>query len=240
MWMICKKEWSQFFSSLTGYIALAIFLLLNGLLLFVFPDTSILNFGYATLGAFFNIAPWVLLFIVPTVTMRSFADEYRQGNFEILRTLPITPAQLVWGKFFGAVLVVVCAVLPTIIYAVSIQQLSVTGGIDVGATVGSYIGLIFLGAVFTAVGIFTSSLTNNTVVAFIAGAFLCFLLYTGFDAISRLDLFSGGLDYYIEMLGINFHYRSMSRGVIRLNDLIYFMALIGCFLLLTQRNLLKR
>ncbi len=240
MWMICKKEWSQFFSSLTGYIALAIFLLLNGLLLFVFPDTSILSFGYATLGAFFNIAPWVLLFIVPTVTMRSFADEYRQGNFEILRTLPITPSQLVWGKFLGAVLVVVCAVLPTIIYAVSIQQLSVTGGIDVGATVGSYIGLIFLGAVFTAVGIFTSSLTNNTVVAFIAGAFLCFLLYTGFDAISRLDLFSGGLDYYIEMLGINFHYRSMSRGVIRLNDLIYFLALIGCFLLLTQRNLLKR
>lgn len=238
--MICKKEWSQFFSSLTGYIALAIFLLLNGLLLFVFPDTSILNFGYASLGAFFNLAPWVLLFMVPTITMRSFADEYRQGTFEILRTLPITPAQLVWGKFFGALLVVVCAVLPTVIYAISIQQLSVTGGIDVGATIGSYIGLVLLGGVFTAVGIFTSSLTHNTVIAFITGAFLCFLLYSGFDAISRLEVFNAGLDYYIEMLGINFHYRSMSRGVVRLNDLIYFAAIVVFFLLLTQRNLLKR
>ncbi|MBL0883552.1 MAG: ABC transporter permease subunit [Chitinophagaceae bacterium] len=240
MWMICKKEWQQFFSSLTGYIALAVFLLLNGLILFVFPDTSILEFGYASLSAFFNLAPWVLLLIVPTITMRSFADEFKSGSFELLRTLPLTPAELVWGKFFGAILIAFCAVIPTLIYAVSIQQLSVTGGMDIGATAGSYIGLLLLGAVFTAIGICTSSFTSNTVVAFIAGAFVCFLLYNGFEAISKLSVFSGGLDYYLEMLGISFHYRSISRGVIRVSDIVYFGWLIYFFLTITQRNLLKR
>ena len=240
MWMICKKEWQQFFSSLTGYIALAVFLLLNGLMLFVFPDTSILEFGYASLSGFFNLAPWVLLLMVPTITMRSFADEFKSGSFELLRTLPLTPAHLVWGKFFGAILITFCAVIPSLIYAVSVQQLSVTGGIDIGATAGSYIGLLLLGAVFTAIGICTSSFTSNTVVAFITCAFVCFLLYNGFDAISKLSVFSGGLDYYLEMLGISFHYRSMSRGVIRISDLIYFIGVIYFFLLITKRNLLKR
>ena len=240
MWMICKKEWQQFFSSLTGYIALAVFLLINGLLLFVFPDSNILDFGYASLGSFFSLAPWVLLFLVPTVTMRSLADEYKQGTFELLSTLPLKPSQIVWGKFFGALLMVVCALLPTIIYALSVQQLSITGGIDIGATAGSYIGLIFLGAVFTAVGICASSFTQNTVVAFIAGAFVCFLLYNGFDAISKLPVFNAGADYYIEMLGINFHYRSISRGVIDLRDLVYFISIIIFFLFITQRNLVRR
>ncbi len=240
MWMICKKEWQQFFSSLTGYIALMVFLLINGLLLFVFPDSSILDFGYASLGSFFRLAPWVLLFLVPTITMRSLADEYKGGTFELLKTLPLKPSQLVWGKFFGALLIVVCALLPTILYAVSVQQLSVTGGIDIGATAGSYIGLVLLGAVFTAVGICASSCTNNTVIAFIAGAFVCFLLYNGFDAISRLPVFKAGADYYIEMLGINFHYRSISRGVIAVKDMVYFISIILLFLLVTQRNLIKR
>lgn len=240
MWMICKKEWQQFFSSLTGYIALVVFLLLNGLFLFVFPDSSLLDFGYATLAGFFNLAPWVLLFLVPTVTMRSMADEYRSGTFELLKTLPLTPAQIIWGKFFGALIVVVTALLPTLIYAVSIQSLSVTGGIDMGATIGSYIGLILLGAVFTAIGICTSSFTNNTVVAFILGAFTCFLLFNGFEAISKLPVFRAGPDYYIEMLGINFHYRSISRGVVDSRDLIYFTGMIVLFLYITQKNLVKR
>ncbi len=240
MWMICKKEWQQFFSSLTGYIALVVFLLLNGLFLFVFPDTSILDFGYASLGSFFNLAPWILLFLVPTITMRSMADEYKSGTFELLKTLPLTPAQIVWGKFFGALIIVVTALLPTIIYAVSVQQLSVTGGIDIGGTIGSYIGLIFLGAVFTAIGICASSFTNNTVVAFIAGAFVCFILYNGFEAISKLPVFASGPDYYIEMLGINFHYRSISRGVIDSRDIIYFIGIIVLFLFITQRNLSKK
>ncbi len=240
MWMICKKEWQQFFSSLTGYIALVVFLLMNGLFLFVFPDSSILDFGYASLGSFFNLAPWVLLFLVPTVTMRSLADEYKTGTFELLKTLPLTPVQIVWGKFFGAIIIVVTALLPTLIYAISIQALSITGGIDMGGTIGSYLGLIMLGAVFTAIGICASSYTNNTVVAFIAGAFTCFFLYNGFDAISKLPLFRAGLDYYIEMLGINFHYRSISRGVVDSRDLVYFTGIIVLFLFITQKNLAKR
>lgn len=240
MWMICKKEWQQFFSSLTGYIALVVFLLLNGLFLFVFPDTSILDFGYATLGSFFNLAPWILLFLVPTITMRSLADEYKAGTFELLKTLPLTSPQIVWGKFFGALMIVVTALLPTVIYAVSVQSLSVTGGIDIGATAGSYIGLVFLGAVFTSIGICASSYTNNTVVAFIAGAFVCFLLYNGFDALSKLPVFNAGLDYYIQMLGINFHYRSISRGVVDSRDVIYFLGMILLFLFITQRNIRQR
>lgn len=240
MWMICKKEWVQFFSSLTGYIAIIIFLLLNGLFLFVFPDTSLLDFGYASLNGFFDLAPWLLLFLVPTVTMRSLADEYKAGTFEILKTLPLTPAKIIWGKFFGALFIIIAALLPTILYSISIQQLSSSGGIDMGGTIGSYIGLVLLAAVFTAVGICTSSFTNNTVVAFITGAFLCFILYSGFDAISKLPLFKGNLDYYIEMIGINFHYKNISRGVIDTRDVIYFAVTIALFLLVTQRNLVKK
>jgi len=237
MWMICKKEWNQFFSSLTGYVALIVFLLLNGLIFFVFPDTSLLDFGYASLDGFFSLAPWVLLFLIPTITMRSLADEYKAGTFELLKTLPLTSSQIVWGKFFGALLIVLLALVPTIIYAFSLQHLSAAGGIDVGATTGSYIGLFLLGAVFTSVGLCTSSFTNNTVVAFISGAFVCLILYTGFDALSQLPLFSNGLDYYVQMLGINFHYKSISKGVIDIRDMIYFFAVILLFISVTKGNL---
>ncbi|MDQ2752446.1 MAG: ABC transporter permease subunit [Bacteroidota bacterium] len=240
MWMICKKEWLQFFSSLTGYIALVIFLLLTGLFLFVFPGTDLLMFGYASLSNFFSLAPWILLFLIPTITMRSLADEYKSGTFELLKTLPVSSSQIVWGKYFGALLVVVLALLPTIIYAISLQRLSAIGGIDVGATIGSYIGLFLLGSVFTSIGICASSFTNNTVVAFIAGAFVCFLFYTGFEAISQLPFFRSGFDYYIEMMGINFHYHSISRGVIDLRDIVYFAGIIVLFLLITQRNVTRR
>ncbi len=234
------KEWRQFFSSLTGYIAIILFLLLMGLFLFVFPNSSILDFGYATLDNFFTLAPWILLFFVPTITMRSIADEYKGGTYELLKTLPLSDAKIVWGKYIGSLLVVAVALLPTIIYAISLQQLSAKGGIDTGATIGSYIGLMFLAAVYTAVGICTSSFTSNTVVAFISAAFLCFLLYSGFDAISKLPVFANGPDYYIQMLGIDFHYRSMSRGVLDTRDLLYFVVMIVLFLLITQRNLMKR
>jgi ABC-2 type transport system permease protein len=240
MWIICAKEWRQFFSSLTGYIAIVLFLLLMGLFLFLFPNSSILEFGYATLDNFFNIAPWIMLFLVPTITMRSIADEYKTGTFELLKTLPLKPSSIVWGKYFGCILVVAVALLPTIIYAISIQQLSAKGGIDVGATIGSYAGLLLLGGVYTAIGICTSSFTNNTVVAFISAAFVCFLFYSGFDALSKLPAFAGGIDYYIQMLGIDFHYRSISRGVIDTRDVLYFAAVIFLFLLVTQRNLMRR
>lgn len=240
MWHISMKEWRQFFSSLTGFISIVLFLLLMGLFLFVFPNSSILNFGYATLDNFFTLAPWIMLFLIPTITMRSIADEYKSGTFELLKTMPVSNATIVWGKYTGCLLVVAMALLPTIIYAISLQQLSARGGIDAGATIGSYLGLLCLAAVYTAVGICTSSFTSNTVVAFITAAFFCFILYSGFDATSKLPLFANGADYYIQMLGIDFHYRSISRGVIDTRDLLYFAGVIALFLLVTQRNLMTR
>jgi ABC-2 type transport system permease protein len=240
MWSVCKKEFRQFFSSLTGYIAIVVFLLLNGLFLFVFPDTNILDYGFAALDKFFELAPWILLLLIPAITMRSFADEFKGGTFEILQTKPLSRWQLVTGKYMGSLGVVLIALVPTIIYPISVEQLSAAGGIDMGGTIGSYIGLVFLAGVFVAIGIACSSLTSNAVVAFIAGAFLCFLLYSGFNAISRIPALQSGPDYYVEMLGIDFHYRSVSRGVLDTRDLIYFLSVIGFFLIFTNRNLLKR
>jgi ABC-2 type transport system permease protein len=239
MWAICKKELRQFFSSLTGYIAIIVFLLVNGLMLFVFQD-NVLDFGYATLDRFFELAPWVLLLLIPAITMRSFAEEFKTGTFEILQTRPLTPWQITGGKFLGSLIVVAIALLPTIVYFFSIQALSSNEGIDTGATIGSYIGLFFLAAVFTAIGACTSSFTSNAVVAFIFSLIACALLYYGFDAISKLPVFSGGADYYIEMAGIDYHYRSMSRGVIDTRDVIYFLSLIFLFLSISHRNLVKR
>ena len=240
MWAVCKKELRQFFSSLTGYIAIIVFLLLNGLLLFVFPGTDILAFGYATLDKFFELAPWILLLLIPAITMRSLADEFRTGTFEILQTTPLSRVQLVGGKYLASLIVVVVALLPTLLYFLSIQRLSGQGGIDTGATIGSYIGLFFLSSVFTAIGICCSSFTSNAVVAFIGAAFACFLLYSGFGAVSQLPVFAAGADYYMEMIGIDFHYRSISRGVIDTRDLVYFLSVIFLFLSLTSRNLAKR
>lgn len=239
MWSVCKKELRQFFSSLTGYIAIVVFLMVNGLVLFVF-ENNILDFGYATLDRFFQLAPWILLLLIPAITMRSFSDEFRAGTYEILQTRPLTRWQIISGKYLGSLIVVLIALLPTFIYAFSIQQLSATEGLDWGATIGSYIGLFFLAAVFTAIGVCTSSFTINAVVAFIISLIGCALIYYGFNAISRLPGLSNGADYYVEMAGIDFHYRSVSRGVIDTRDLIYFLSVIFLFLFITNRNLLKR
>ncbi len=241
MWPVCKKEFRLFFSSLTGIIALAVFLLLNGLFLFVFPDTNIFDFGYATMEKFFELSPWILTFLVPAITMRTLADEFKSGTYEILQTRPVTYTQIITGKYFGCLFIVILALLPTIIYAISIQLLSTDGaGLDIGGTAGSYIGLLLLAAVFTAIGICCSSFTNNAVASFIISAFSCFILYNGFNAISRIALFAAGADYYLEMMGIDFHYRSISRGVIDSRDVIYFLSVIAFFLFFTQRNLIKR
>ena len=240
MWAIYKKEIRQYFSSLTAFIAIIVFLLLSGLFLFVFPDSSLLEFGYATLDKFFEISPWILLLLVPAITMRSFSDEYRTGTFEILQTKPIGPWQIIQGKYFASLMVILIALLPTLTYLYTIQQLSAQSGIDLGGTAGSYIGLLFLAATFSAIGICCSSFTNNAVVAFIAAAFSCYLLYSGFNGISKIASLSGGADYYIEMLGIDFHFRSISRGVVDSRDLIYFISVIYFFLVLTKRNLRNR
>ncbi len=240
MWSLCKKEFRQFFSSLTGYIAIAVFLLLNGLFLFVFPDSNLLDFGYASLEKFFEMAPWIMLLLVPAITMRSFSDEYKGGTFELLQTRPLHPRAIVLGKYLGALMVVWIALIPTLVYAISVQMLSSEGGIDIGATIGSYIGLFFLAAVFVSIGVCCSSFTSNSVVAFIISAFACFLLYSGFNAISRIPAFQAGADYYIEMLGIDFHYRSISRGVVDSIDVIYFLSVIAFLLHITYKNLFKR
>ena len=240
MWSVCKKEFRQFFTSLTGYIAIIVFLLLNGLFLFVFPDTNIFDYGYATLEKFFDLAPWILLLLIPAITMRSFSDEFKGGTYEILQTKPLSRWQIILGKYLGSLFIVIIALLPTIIYAYTVNSLSATGGIDLGGTIGSFLGLLFLSAVFVAIGIFCSSFTNNPVVAFIVGAFACFLIYSGFQAISQLPSLKSGADYYIEMLGIEFHYRSISRGVVDSRDLVYFFSVIFFFLLFTNRNLATR
>lgn len=239
MWPVCKKEFHHFFTSLTGYIAIVVFLLVNALVLFVF-ENNIFDFGYATLDRFFELAPWILLLLIPAITMRSFADEFKTGTYELLQTRPLSRNQIITGKYFGSLVVVLIALVPTVLYIYSIQRLSSNEGIDSGATIGSYIGLLFLVATFTAIGICVSSFTTNAVVAFIVSLVGCVLLYYGFNAISHLQVFSGGLDYYLEMAGIDFHYRSISRGVIDLRDVIYFLSLIFLFLAITNRNLLKR
>ena len=239
MWAICKKELRQFFSSLTGYIAIIVFLLANGLVLFVF-ENNILDFGYATLDRFFQLAPWILLLLIPAITMRSFADEFKAGTYEILQTRPLSRWQIIAGKYLGSLFVVAIALLPTIVYFFSIQALASNEGIDTGATAGSYIGLFFLAAVFTAIGICTSSFTNNAVVAFITSLIACALIYYGFSAISHLPGLEGRADYYIEMAGIDFHYHSISRGVIDSRDVVYFLSVVLLLLTITHRNLLKR
>jgi ABC-2 type transport system permease protein len=240
MWAVFKKELRQFLSSFTGYIAMGVFLLVSGLFLFVFPETSVFSFGYATLDKFFELAPWILLLLIPAITMRSLSDEYRTGTFEILQTKPVTKWQIVLGKYLASLALVVIALLPTAIYIVSIQQLSSQQGIDGGATAGSYAGLFFLGAVFSSIGLCTSSFTSNPVVSFMAAAFLCFLLFSGFGAISLIPALATGADYYIAMIGIDFHYHSISRGVIESRDIVYFLSLIFFFLMLTKRNLTER
>lgn len=239
MWSICKKELRQFFSSLIGMIAIILFLTLNGLFLFVFPDTNVFDEGYATMDRFFEMAPLVLLLLIPAITMRSFSDEFRTGTYETLRTKPLTIQSIVSGKYISAVIIMILSILPTLLFAFIIQQLS-PEGIDTGGIAGSYIGLIFLGATFAAIGVWSSSLTNNAVVAFLVSVFLCFISYYAFEAISRIPAFQGGADYYIEMLGIDLHYKSMSRGVIDLRDLFYFLSAIIFFIFLTTRNLKSR
>jgi ABC-2 type transport system permease protein len=238
MWSVCKKELRQFFSSLTGYIAIVVFLVVNGLMLFVFRD-NIFDYGYATLDRFFGLAPWVLLLLIPAITMRSFSDEFKTGTFELLQTRPLTRWQIVTGKYLGSLIVVIIALLPTLVYFISIQRLSSDAGIDTGAAMGAYIGLFFLAAVFTAIGICSSSFTTNSVVAFIISLIACALIYYGFDAISKLPALENGMDYYVAMAGIDFHYKSISRGVVDTRDVIYFLSVIFLFLMITDRNLIK-
>jgi len=237
MWSICKKEWTQYFSSLTGYLIISFYLVVNGLLLFVIPNYNLLDFGYASLQVYFDFAPWFLLLLVPAITMRSFSDEFKQGTYEVLHSLPFSSLQLVLGKLLGSLLIVIAAIAPTIFYAVVLDALSATGGIDWGATFGSYIGLFFLGAVYTAVGVFASSLTKNSAIALLVSIIISILLLQSFDWLSTVSFFANGYDFYIKQLGLSLHYNNMSKGLIKMTDLIYFISILVLFILGTIENL---
>jgi ABC-2 type transport system permease protein len=192
------------------------------------------------MDSFFGIAPWIFLFLIPAITMRSFSEENKSGTIELLVTRPITELQIILGKYFAGLTIVVLAILPTLMYYVTVYQLgAVKGNIDSGAVIGSYIGLIFLAASLVSIGIFASSLSDNQIVAFIVAVFISFICYAGFDSFSKLDLF-GKVDNMIASIGINEHYQSMSRGVLDSRDAIYFIGFISFFVLLTRMVLESR
>ena len=241
MLAIYFKELNAFFSSVIGYLALIVFLLVVGLFVWIFPDTSVLEYGYATLDGLFTTAPWVFLFLIPAITMRMFSEELSSGTFELLSTRPLKESGIILGKYFAALTLVLFSLLPTFIYYISVYQLgSPVGNIDSGATYGSYIGLLLLGSAFVSVGIFSSSITNNQIVAFVLAVFLCFFFYMAFDFLSRLDLFYAKTDDLVESIGINAHYASVSKGVLDTRDLIYFGSFNIIFLLLTHLSIQSR
>ena len=241
MFPIFKKELNTFFSSLIGYIVVGVFLITTGLFIWVFPDTNILDQGYATLEYLFAFAPNVLMFLIPAITMRSFAEEQQTGTIEFLATRPISGVSIILGKYLACLVLVIFAILPTLLYFYTIHSLGApVGNIDSGAVWGSYLGLVFLGAVFVAIGVFASALTTNQIVAFILAVFLCFFVFLGFDFMSNFPGFVGTIDYIIEMFGINYHYHSISRGVLDSRDVIYFLSVIVAFILMTQLALERR
>ncbi|MBK9454691.1 MAG: gliding motility-associated ABC transporter permease subunit GldF [Bacteroidetes bacterium] len=238
---IFRKELNVFFSSLIGYIAITIFLIANGLFAWVFPETNILDDGYATLDSFFNFAPWILMFLIPAITMRSFAEEKNSGTIEFITTPPITDMQIIFGNYLAALALVIFAVLSTVLYYFTVSALaSPAGNVDTGGIIGSYIGLILLGATFVSIALFTSSITNNQIVAFIAGMFACFFFYLAFDSLSLIPAFIGTADKYFNAISINRHYLNISKGYIDLRDVIYFSSMIGIFILMTKTALGSR
>lgn len=247
MLSIYLKEIKSFLSSLAGYVVLLVFLIATGLLLWVLPATNILpnanilDYGYASLEQFFAVAPIVLLFLIPAITMKSFSEEYKTGTFEWLLTKPLLSKQLVIGKYLAALTLAVIALIPTLIYLFSIHWLAIeNSSLDTGGIIGSYIGLLFLTASFTAIGTFCSSLTDNQIVSFLLSLIACFAIYSGFEGISRIKAFAGGADYYLEMIGLDYHYSNMSKGVLDSRDLIYFVGIIVLFLASTNFTLQRK
>ncbi len=229
---VFRKEFNGFLHSLIAYLVIGIFLTAMGLLIWVFPETSVLDYGYSDLDTLFSMAPYVFIFLIPAITMKSFAEERKLGTLELLLTKPLTDWDIVLGKFFAAFALVVVALLPTLIYYFSIVELgNPVGNIDTAAVVGSYVGLLFLAAIFCAIGIFTSTLSNNQIVAFLLAAFFSFLMYTGFDSLSS---FAGSQALLVKQFGILYHYESLGKGLIDTRDIIYSLSTAGLLLLFTK------
>jgi len=241
MFSLFLKEIRSFLSSLLGYVVILIFLAVLGLFLWVFPtDFNILDFGYANVDGLFIIAPFVFLFLIPAITMRSFADEKKSGTIELLFTRPLSDMQIILAKYFAAFVLVLLALLPTLIYYFSVWQLGFPiGNIDSGGFWGSFIGLILLGGGFVAIGVFASSISENQVVSFLLAIIISAFLYLGFELLYSLELF-GPIDLFIKSLGISAHYSSLSRGVVDTRDVIYFVSIIILFLYLTNFVLARR
>jgi ABC-2 type transport system permease protein len=239
MYSLFVKEIRSFLSSLIGYIVIVVFLLAISLFMWIIRgSTNALDSGYANIDTLFAIAPWVFLFLIPAITMRSFADEKKSGTIELLLTRPITDLQIILAKYFAGLILVAISLLPTLIYYWSIYKLgNPVGNIDSGATWGSYLGLLLLGSSFVAIGIFASSTTDNQIISFILSLALCFFCYIGFEQISSLSLF-GKADTFIQAMGINEHYNSLSRGVIDTRDIVYFIT-FNAFFMLTTKTILE-
>ena len=241
MLTLLKKEINEFFSRITGYIVVIVFLVATSLFLWIFPTNyNVLDSGYATLNSLFTLAPWIFLFLVPAVTMRMIAEEKKSGTMELLITRPISDLQIVTAKYLASLALVLIALLPTLVYFATVYYLgNPPGNVDVGGTVGSYIGLFFLAAIYAAIGIFSSSLTNNQIIAFIIAVIISFIFYMGFEFLSSMWMFSS-IDSFIVDLGINAHYESMSRGVIDTRDIVYFLSVIVVFIYLTKTVIQNR
>jgi ABC-2 type transport system permease protein len=231
---VLAKEFNSFLNSLIAYVVIGVFLTAIGLLMWVFPETAVLDYGYADLDTLFSLGPFVFIFLIPAITMRSFAEEKKAGTMELLQTKPLTDWDIILGKFFASFLLVLTALAPTVIYYFSVSALgNPPGNIDTPGVIGSYIGLALLGAVFSAIGILASSVTPNQIVSFISAAFLCFMIFSGFDSLATLDIWQGtGLT--IKQMGLLYHYESLGKGLIDTRDVIYFVSVTGLMLLLTR------
>ncbi len=241
MFAIFKKDLIGFFSSLTAYLVMVVFLALTGLFMWIIPGNSnLLDTGYANLDSFFTLAPWVFMFLIPAVSMRQFSDEKRLGTIELLFTRPLSDNAIVWGKFLSTFSIIFLAILPTFIYFISVYRLgNPVGNMDLGGTWGSYIGLFLLAAGYASIGLFASSLTDNQVVSFTLALILTFLLYYGLEELSAL-IGSGKVALFVQELGIQRHYVSISRGVVDTRDLVYFASVILIFNTLTRLKLQAR
>jgi ABC-2 type transport system permease protein len=231
MIQVFVREFSGYLSSLIAYMVIGVFLTAIGLLTWVFPETSVLDYGYADMDTLFSMAPYVFIFLIPAITMKTFAEEKKMGTLELLLTKPLTETQIVLGKFFAAWALVLLALLPTIVYYFSVSALgNPKGNIDAAAVVGSYTGLILLAAIFCAIGVLASSFTHNQIVAFITAAFCCFLFYLGFDSLAA---FAAAHALVVKQLGILYHYESLSRGLIDSRDVVYAISVTGFFIVST-------